>query len=416
MLLMKRQRRRHLSQSASDSPASPSEFTRVFFSFFEEAKVSSFPSLFGERKKKKAIEKENASLFFWPFLLSFGSEIFQRASSLSQTRSPESEGDRKGTARERKASATESFQSFSAFFVFGLLLLRSSLSFSLPLSTSPTATMGLQGHVGDASDARKIRALEAKRASDKEALERAKSDAEKGSNSTALREFGAGESEAAEAAFKAGTVGLVTREQFLATRDAAEAAAREAAAEEKKRKRREAMSSSSAAGGGGSGGGGGASAAAAAAAAKRAAARGKLSFGDGEGDGEDDDGDEEDEDEGDDEKEEEEDAERREGDGEGKAAAAAATANNSDIPPPQHQRRRLAKDPTVRTDFLPDADEEARERSLRAALLEEFEEQRERAKAAPLEVVFSYWDGAGHRRQTTVAAGSTIGAFLGKAR
>ena len=205
--------------------------------------------------------------------------------------------------------------------------------------------MGLQGYVGDASDARKIRALEAKRAADREALERARADAEKGSNKTALREFGAGESEAAEAAFKAGTVGLVTREQFLATRDRAEAAAKEAAAEEKKRKRREMMSS---AGGGVGGGGGG---------------------------------------------------------GEGGLPG-----------PPQQQRRRLAKDPTVRTDFLPDADEEAREATLRAALLEEFEEQRERAKAAPLEVVFSYWDGAGHRRQTTVAAGSTIGAFLGKAR
>ena len=263
--------------------------------------------------------------------------------------------------------------------------------------------MGLQGYVGDASDARKIRALESKRAADKEALEKAKNEAEKASNKTALREFGAGESEAAEAAFKAGTVGLVTREQFLATRDKAEAAAKEAAAEEKKKKRREMMNSV----GGGGTGGGGVSAAAAAAAAKRAAARGKLSFGDGEDADEDADEDDEDAD-------EEEDAERREG---GEAATTTTTNNDEDPPlPPPQQRRRLAKDPTIRTDFLPDADEEAREATLRAALLEEFEEQRERAKAAPLEVVFSYWDGAGHRRQTTVAAGSTIGAFLGKAR
>ena len=95
--------------------------------------------------------------------------------------------------------------------------------------------MGLQGYVGDASDARKLRALESKRAADREALEKAKLEAEKsGSGKTALREFGQGESEAAEAVFKAGTVGLVTREQFLATKEKAEAAAREAAAEEKK--------------------------------------------------------------------------------------------------------------------------------------------------------------------------------------
>ena len=304
----------------------------------------------------------------------------------------------------------------------------SSLRFFFPaLPALRTATaMGLQGYVGDPSDARKIRAIEAKRAADKEALEKAKSEAEKRSNRTALREFGAGESEAAEAAFKAGTVGLVTREQFLATRDRAEAAAKEAAAEEKKRKRREMMMSSA-----GGGGGGGVSAAAAAAAAKRAAARGKLSFGDDDGEEEEDEDDEDDDEGG---EEEEKDAERREG---GEVAPAATTTtttattttatttmtttttadgDKSESPPPPQQRRRLAKDPTVRTDFLPDADEEAREASLRAALLEEFEEQRERAKAAPLEVVFSYWDGAGHRRQTTVAAGATIGAFLAKAR
>jgi len=287
--------------------------------------------------------------------------------------------------------------------------------------------MGLQGYVGDASDARKLRALESKRAADREALEKAKLEAEKsGSGKTALREFGQGESEAAEAAFKAGTVGLVTREQFLATKEKAEAAAREAAAEEKKRKRREGMMSSGSVSGGAQGGGG-VSAAAAAAAAKRAAARGKLSFGDGEEE-EDEEEDEEDDEEEEEDGDEEGDAAERRKEGAGATTTTTTTTtttanndnenNDNDKPllaPPQ-QRRRLAKDPTVRTDFLPDADEEAREAALRAALLEEFEEQREKAKAAPLEVVFSYWDGAGHRRQTTVAAGSTIGAFLGKAR
>lgn len=36
----------------------------------------------------------------------------------------------------------------------------------------------------------------------------------------------------------------------------------------------------------------------------------------------------------------------------------------------------------------------------------------ERARAEPLEIIYSYWDGAGHRRKVTVKKGDTIGQFL----
>ena len=37
-------------------------------------------------------------------------------------------------------------------------------------------------------------------------------------------------------------------------------------------------------------------------------------------------------------------------------------------------------------------------------------------KNEPLKVTYSYWDGTGHRRQTVVRKGDTIGAFLAKVR
>ena len=95
------------------------------------------------------------------------------------------------------------------------------------------------------------------------------------------------------------------------------------------------------------------------------------------------------------------------------AAGPAATAAAAPPPPPAGG---VGKDPTAATHFLPDATREAEEAALRASLRAEFEAKRAAARAAPLEVVYSFWDGAGHRRAVTVKAGDTIGAFLGAAR
>jgi len=188
--------------------------------------------------------------------------------------------------------------------------------------------------------------------------------------------------QAVEAAFKTETVGLVTRDQYLARRselekelgaagDAARAAAAAAAAR---------------------------AAAEAARSKARATARAKLSFDDGE-----------EEDEGGEVaavEEEEEEAPT--------TTADAVPAGPSAPPPPPTAG--VGKDPTATTHFLPDAAREAEEAALRASLREEFEARRAAARAAPLEIVYSFWDGAGHRRALTVKAGDTVGAFLGAAR
>ena len=74
--------------------------------------------------------------------------------------------------------------------------------------------------------------------------------------------------------------------------------------------------------------------------------------------------------------------------------------------------RSIAKDPSVSTDFLPDVGRASREAEVREGLLSEWDAAQALSKAETLRVVYSYWDGTGHRRETDVTKGSTIGAFL----
>jgi protein FAM50 len=74
--------------------------------------------------------------------------------------------------------------------------------------------------------------------------------------------------------------------------------------------------------------------------------------------------------------------------------------------------RRFGKDPTANTEFLPDKEREAEEARLRAELAAEFKAKQEQVKKEEIEVVYSYWDGAGHRRSIRVKKGTTIGGFL----
>uniref|UniRef100_A0A1I8IDC3 3'-5' exonuclease domain-containing protein n=2 Tax=Macrostomum lignano TaxID=282301 RepID=A0A1I8IDC3_9PLAT len=80
----------------------------------------------------------------------------------------------------------------------------------------------------------------------------------------------------------------------------------------------------------------------------------------------------------------------------------------------EKRRRRFGKDPQVDTWFLPDIDREAEERRLRQQLEQEWQESQARLRAEEMEVVYSYWDGSGHRRSVTVTKGNTIGQFLRK--
>lgn len=78
--------------------------------------------------------------------------------------------------------------------------------------------------------------------------------------------------------------------------------------------------------------------------------------------------------------------------------------------------KRFGKDPTVNTAFLFDADREAEVVRKRKELAEEYMSQQKKEKVEKLEVTYSYWDGSGHRRSTTVEKGFTIGQFLLKSK
>lgn len=79
-------------------------------------------------------------------------------------------------------------------------------------------------------------------------------------------------------------------------------------------------------------------------------------------------------------------------------------------------RKRFGKDPTVDTSFLFDADREAEIQKRKKHLVEEYQTQAEKAKHEKLEITYSYYDGTGHRRSTTIEKGFTIGQFLSKAK
>ncbi|XP_067945951.1 protein FAM50 homolog [Watersipora subatra] len=76
------------------------------------------------------------------------------------------------------------------------------------------------------------------------------------------------------------------------------------------------------------------------------------------------------------------------------------------------QKKRLGMNPDVDTSFLPDREREEEERILRAKLAAEWMQKQEDIKNEEITVTYSYWDGKGHRRQTTMKKGNSIYQFL----
>lgn len=76
----------------------------------------------------------------------------------------------------------------------------------------------------------------------------------------------------------------------------------------------------------------------------------------------------------------------------------------------------ITKDPNVETSFLPDRERELNLQKEKERLRSEWLAQQEIVKDEILEVVYSYWDGSGHRRAIKLRKGSTIGEFLTKVR
>lgn len=76
----------------------------------------------------------------------------------------------------------------------------------------------------------------------------------------------------------------------------------------------------------------------------------------------------------------------------------------------------IRKDPTVDTSFLPDQQRDLELQKERQRLEKEWKQEQERLKRQPLEIVYSYWDGTGHRRSCKCVQGDTVGSFLDQVR
>ncbi|GAX17088.1 protein FAM50 [Fistulifera solaris] len=78
--------------------------------------------------------------------------------------------------------------------------------------------------------------------------------------------------------------------------------------------------------------------------------------------------------------------------------------------------RLVKKDPSVDTSFLPDRHREEEAEKEKKRLEKEWKEKQEAMKQQHLEIIYSYWDGSGHRRNVVCKKGDTIGDFLEQVR
>ncbi|KAF8077833.1 XAP5, circadian clock regulator-domain-containing protein [Lyophyllum atratum] len=83
---------------------------------------------------------------------------------------------------------------------------------------------------------------------------------------------------------------------------------------------------------------------------------------------------------------------------------------------PPTKRGKFRKNPNVDTSFLPDREREEAERKERERLRLEWLEKQETTKKEDIEVVYSYWDGSGHRKSVMCKKGDAISHFLEKCR
>lgn len=86
---------------------------------------------------------------------------------------------------------------------------------------------------------------------------------------------------------------------------------------------------------------------------------------------------------------------------EGDRSASSATPNGDDAKAGT-KKTKLGKNPAVDTSFLPDREREEQERREREDLRKEWLKNQEELKKEDIEIVYSYWDGSGHRKSVTV--------------
>ncbi|XP_077239944.1 XAP5 family protein [Tasmannia lanceolata] len=221
------------------------------------------------------------------------------------------------------------------------------------------AGMG-DGYVGTAQDAVRIRRLEKQREVERRKIQELKNKSASVGGQTGLLQFGSGTSEILETAFKKETVGLVTREQYVEKR----VNIRNKIEEEEKEKLQKLQQEEE-------------ELQLQKRKKRRIKGNPRLSFADDIDNGSD-----------------EEEAEN----------------NNQESKMVGHGK--LGKDPTVETSFLPDSEREAEEQAERERLRKQWLREQEQIRNEPLEITYSYWDGAGHRRVIQVRKGDAIGGFL----
>ena len=80
----------------------------------------------------------------------------------------------------------------------------------------------------------------------------------------------------------------------------------------------------------------------------------------------------------------------------------------------QPKRKRFGMNPDVNTSCLPDRDREEQENEMREKLRMQWEETQKKIKDEDVEITYSYWDGAGHRKSILMKKGNSIYQFLCK--
>ncbi|XP_003631575.1 protein XAP5 CIRCADIAN TIMEKEEPER isoform X1 [Vitis vinifera] len=223
------------------------------------------------------------------------------------------------------------------------------------------------GYVGTAQDAVRIRRLEKQREVERRKIQELKNKSASSKGQTGLLQFGSGTSEILDTAFKKETVGLVTREEYVEKRVNIRNKIEEEEKEKlqklqqeeeelqlQKRKKRKIKGNS------------------------------RLSFSDDIENG------------------------SEEEDGENVWVSPMLSAEGKE----SKKFGKFGKDPTVETSFLPDSEREAEEQAERERLRKLWLREQEQIRNEPLEITYSYWDGAGHRRVIQVRKGDSIGEFL----
>ncbi|KAJ5068798.1 protein fam50a [Anaeramoeba ignava] len=96
--------------------------------------------------------------------------------------------------------------------------------------------------------------------------------------------------------------------------------------------------------------------------------------------------------------------------------------DNKEVNPKRHKTNKkktyskIGKNPNVDTSFLPDRERDEQIKEQRNELIKQWKEEQEKIKQEKINITYSYWDGAGHRRTMTITKGTSISQFLEKVR